>query len=58
MLSDAIERALAHKDKDIVRAAYHRGTHWGERVEMAQWWSDHLGTLRDGTTIIPMNAQA
>ena len=53
--SDAIERALAHKDKDIVRAAYHRGTHWAERVEMAQWWSDHLDTLRDGTEIIPLN---
>ena len=24
---DAIERALAHKDKDVVRAVYHRGTH-------------------------------
>jgi integrase len=43
---DAIERALAHKDTDPVRAAYHRGTHWNERVEMAQWWSDHLDALR------------
>ncbi|MBB4615332.1 integrase [Novosphingobium taihuense] len=34
--SDAIERALAHKDKDAVRAAYHRGQHWQERVDMAQ----------------------
>lgn len=51
---DAIERALAHKDKDIVRAAYHRGTHWSERVEMAQWWSDHLDMLRDGATVIPI----
>lgn len=46
--SDAIERALAHKDKDSVRAAYHRGAHWLERVEMAQWWGDHLDALRDG----------
>jgi integrase len=52
--SDAIERALAHRDKDAVRAAYHRGTHWAERVEMAQWWSDHLEMLRDGATIIPI----
>jgi integrase len=37
---DAIERALAHKDRDAVRAAYHRGAHWAERVEMAQWWAD------------------
>lgn len=45
--SDAIERALAHKDKDAVRAAYHRGQHWAERVAMAQWWADHLDALRD-----------
>jgi integrase len=52
--SDAIERALAHKDKDAVRAAYHRGAHWAERVEMAQWWADHLNTLRTGATILPL----
>jgi integrase len=43
---DAIERALAHGDGDKVRAAYHRGAHWNERVEMAQWWSDYLDDLR------------
>ena len=48
---DAIERALAHGDKDKVRAAYHRGTHWKERVEMAQWWSDYLDQLRKGADI-------
>ena len=51
---DAIERALAHKDSDNVRAAYHRGAHWEERVRMAQWWSDHLDTLREGATVIPI----
>lgn len=40
--ADAIERALAHGDKNAVRAAYHRGSHWDERVKMAQWWSDYL----------------
>ena len=44
---DAIERALAHGDSDTVRGAYHRGLHWAERVEMMQWWSDHLEELRD-----------
>jgi integrase len=50
---DAIERALAHGDSDKVRAAYHRGAHWKERVEMAQWWSDYLDTLRKGADIVP-----
>jgi integrase len=45
---DAIERALAHGDTDKVRAAYHRGAHWKERVAMAQWWSDYLDELRRG----------
>lgn len=44
--ADAIERALAHGDANKVRAAYHRGAHWEERVEMAQWWSDYLDSLR------------
>lgn len=48
---DAIERALAHGDNDKVRAAYHRGAHWQERVEMAQWWSDHLDQLRNSAGI-------
>ncbi|WP_067738267.1 tyrosine-type recombinase/integrase [Novosphingobium naphthalenivorans] len=44
---DAIERALAHGDSDRIRAAYHRGAHWKERVAMAQWWSDYLGELSE-----------
>ena len=51
---DAIERALAHKDNDSVRAAYHRGAHWQERVKMAQWWSDYLDGLRSGSTNFPI----
>lgn len=50
---DAIERALAHGDTDKVRAAYHRGAHWQERVQMAQWWSDYLDTLRKGADVVP-----
>ena len=43
---DAIERALAHQDANVVRGIYHRGQHWEERVRMAQWWSDFLDQLR------------
>lgn len=45
---DAIERALAHADSNSIRGIYHRGTHWDERVKMAQWWSDHLDALKAG----------
>ena len=42
---DAIERSLAHQDKDAVRRAYARGDAMKERGEMAQWWADYLDTL-------------
>jgi len=53
---DAIERALAHGDSDKVRAAYHRGAHWKERVEMMKWWSDYLDQLREGAQVVPIKA--
>ena len=36
-----------------MRAAYNRGANWNERVAMAQWWSDHLDTLRKGADVLP-----
>jgi integrase len=43
---DAIERSLAHADKDSVRGIYNRGFYWEERIAMHQWWSDYLDLLR------------
>ena len=45
--SDAIERSLAHQDKDATRRAYARGDAMAERKKMAQWWADYLDRLRD-----------
>ena len=45
--ADAIERSLSHQDRNTVRAAYHRGAHWQERIQMAQWWADYLDQLRE-----------
>jgi len=50
---DAIERALAHRETNKVRAAYDRAMHWDERTRMMQWWSDYLDRLRDGSNINP-----
>ncbi|ESQ89717.1 integrase [Asticcacaulis benevestitus DSM 16100 = ATCC BAA-896] len=47
---DAIEAALAHQDKNKVRGSYNRGQYWAERVAMAQWWSDYLDRLREGSS--------
>lgn len=43
---DAVERSLDHRDTSAIRGTYHRGAHWQERVEMAQWWADYLDELR------------
>lgn len=44
--ADAIERSLAHQDKDAVRRAYARGDAMAERKLMAQWWADYIDRLK------------
>ena len=43
---DAIERSLAHADKDSIRGIYNRGFYREEHVAMHQWWSANLDKLR------------
>ena len=43
---DAIERQLAHGERDSVRAAYNYADHLPERRRMMQAWADHLDTLK------------
>ncbi len=52
--ADAIERQLAHAEKNAVRAAYNRGHYMDERMKMMQYWADYLDGLRDGADIIPI----
>ncbi len=40
--ADAIERQLAHVEKNAVRAAYNRAEYMEQRREMMQWYSDFL----------------
>lgn len=44
--SDAIERQLAHGERDEVRAAYNYAKYLPERRKMMQAWADYLGTLK------------
>lgn len=39
---DVIERQLAHKETDAVRAAYNRAEYLPQRIELMNWWSDWL----------------
>lgn len=43
---DAIERQLAHGERDEVRAAYNYAQYLPERRKMMQAWADYLDTLR------------
>ncbi len=43
---DAIERQLAHSERDQVRAAYNRANYLEERRHMMQWYADHLDELK------------
>ncbi|MET0120914.1 MAG: integrase arm-type DNA-binding domain-containing protein [Candidatus Thiodiazotropha sp. 6PLUC9] len=55
---DAIERQLAHAERNSVRAAYNYAEHMPERIKMMQWWADYLDNLKTGAEIIPINKNA
>jgi integrase len=55
---DAIERQLAHGERDEVRGAYNRAEYLAERPRMMQAWADQLDGLRAGGNVIPMPASA
>jgi integrase len=49
---DAIERQMAHAERDGVRAAYTRAEHLPERRQMLQAWADYLDALREGAQVV------
>ena len=51
-VGQAIERQLAHMEKDEVRAAYHRAEYLAERRKMMQAWADYLDTLRQSDNVV------
>lgn len=55
---DAIERQLAHAERDYVRAAYNYAEHIPERRKMMQRWADYLDELNDGAEVIPLHKTA
>lgn len=44
--ADVIERQLAHRERDDVRAAYHRAQYLDQRRQLMQWWADWLDRQR------------
>lgn len=47
---DVIERQLAHKETDAVRAAYNRAEYLPQRRELMAWWSEWLEAARQAQT--------
>lgn len=43
---DVIERQLAHKERNGVRAVYHRSTYLKDRAALMQWWADYMDSKR------------
>ena len=55
--ADVIERQLAHKERNGVRAAYHRSTYTTERERLMQWWADYLDGRAVGNVVkLPQRA--
>lgn len=54
---DAIERQLAHAERDNVRAAYNYAEHLPERKRMMQAWADYLDGLRKGADVVSINSK-
>jgi integrase len=50
--SDAIERQLAHAERNAVRGAYNYAEHLPERRKMMQAWANYLDKLKNGAAII------
>lgn len=48
---DAIERQLAHVERNEVRAAYHRAAYLEARATLMQWWADYLDGRKGGKVV-------
>lgn len=55
---DVIEKALAHEERNRVRAAYHRSEYIEQRRKLMQWWANYLDQLEMGAEIIPIGKAA
>jgi integrase len=49
--ADAIERQLAHIERNKIRAAYHRAAYLADRVALMQWWADYIHLRRSGKVL-------
>lgn len=53
---DAIERQLAHSERNSIRAAYNYAEYLPERQRMMQAWADYLDGLKRGADVVPIRS--
>jgi len=51
---DAIERQMAHAERNSIRATYNYAEYLPERLRMMQSWADYLEALKSGAKITPL----
>jgi len=44
--SEIIERQLAHKEQNKVKAAYNHADYLPQRKKLMQWWADYLERVK------------
>jgi len=54
--ADVVEAALAHSDKNEVRAAYNRAEYLERRRIMMAWWSEHIEQAANGNMSLASGA--
>lgn len=52
---DAIERQLAHVERNKVRAAYNRAQYLPERTRIMQWWADFVDGSEVSGAVVPVD---
>jgi len=52
---DAVERQLAHAERNNIRAAYNYAEYLSERRKMMQGWADYLDKLRAGAKVLRLS---
>lgn len=55
---DIIERQLAHRERNRIRAAYNKATYLPERKQMMQDWSNHVDAIVAGAKVVPIGKGA
>jgi len=51
--SDAIERQLAHCERNEVKGAYNRAEYLDERRKMMDWWGQYIEAVASGAKVVP-----